>query len=152
MDDHIFRMWSLHILKNGTAELGQGTGISESAIHSRPTGSDDRTNVEIVILIGTGVIAVFFWILLILIFCNIKRVCGCGCLCPRACKGHNKDRDREWPLPGDSRLRQTKEASPHLLCWLIPTACPCRHQDWLPLHHHGPRRGALGGAVRVPAL
>lgn len=37
-------------------------------------GSDDRTNVEIVILIGTGVIAIFFWILLILIFCNIKRV------------------------------------------------------------------------------
>lgn len=31
---------------------------------------------EIVILIGTGVIAVFFWILLILIFCNIKRVRG----------------------------------------------------------------------------
>lgn len=36
-------------------------------------GSDDRTNVEIVILIGTGIIAVFFWILLILIFCNAKR-------------------------------------------------------------------------------
>ncbi|CAN2387230.1 Belongs to the protein kinase superfamily. Tyr protein kinase family. CSF-1 PDGF receptor subfamily [Pristimantis euphronides] len=36
-------------------------------------GADDKTNVEIVILIGTGVIAVFFWILLILIFCNIKR-------------------------------------------------------------------------------
>lgn len=36
---------------------------------------------EIVILIGTGVIAVFFWILLILIFCNIKRVRDC--LCPR---------------------------------------------------------------------
>ncbi|CAJ0920656.1 unnamed protein product, partial [Ranitomeya imitator] len=36
-------------------------------------GTDDKTNVEIVILIGTGVIAVFFWILLILIFCNIKR-------------------------------------------------------------------------------
>lgn len=48
---------------------------------SCPTGSDDRTNVEIVILIGTGVIAVFFWILLILIFCNIKRVSEC--LCPR---------------------------------------------------------------------
>ncbi|CAJ0920653.1 unnamed protein product [Ranitomeya imitator] len=37
------------------------------------SGTDDKTNVEIVILIGTGVIAVFFWILLILIFCNIKR-------------------------------------------------------------------------------
>lgn len=29
---------------------------------------------EIVILIGTGVIAVFFWVLLLLIFCNMKRV------------------------------------------------------------------------------
>ncbi|XP_031601091.1 vascular endothelial growth factor receptor 3 isoform X1 [Oreochromis aureus] len=37
-------------------------------------GSSDRANVEIVILIGTGVIAVFFWALLILIFCNVKRV------------------------------------------------------------------------------
>ncbi|XP_023694602.1 vascular endothelial growth factor receptor 3 isoform X3 [Paramormyrops kingsleyae] len=36
-------------------------------------GSDDKTNVEVVILIGTGVIAVFFWFLLILIFCNVKR-------------------------------------------------------------------------------
>ncbi|KAG9339321.1 hypothetical protein JZ751_023877, partial [Albula glossodonta] len=36
-------------------------------------GSDDKTNVEIVILIGTGVIAIFFWALLILIFCNVKR-------------------------------------------------------------------------------
>ncbi|XP_045068490.1 vascular endothelial growth factor receptor 3 isoform X2 [Coregonus clupeaformis] len=37
-------------------------------------GSSDRANLEIVILIGTGVIAVFFWALLILIFCNVKRV------------------------------------------------------------------------------
>ena len=29
---------------------------------------------EIVILIGTGVIAVFFWVLLLLIFCNMRRV------------------------------------------------------------------------------
>uniref|UniRef100_A0A8C9U1A1 Vascular endothelial growth factor receptor 3 n=1 Tax=Scleropages formosus TaxID=113540 RepID=A0A8C9U1A1_SCLFO len=29
---------------------------------------------KLVILIGTGVIAVFFWVLLILIFCNVKRV------------------------------------------------------------------------------
>lgn len=37
-------------------------------------GSSDKANVEIVILIGTGVIAVFFWALLILVFCNAKRV------------------------------------------------------------------------------
>ncbi|XP_058252672.1 vascular endothelial growth factor receptor 3 isoform X2 [Hemibagrus wyckioides] len=38
------------------------------------SGSDNNTNVEIVILIGTGVIAIFFWVLLLLIFCNVKRV------------------------------------------------------------------------------
>ncbi|XP_052470151.1 vascular endothelial growth factor receptor 3 isoform X3 [Carassius gibelio] len=37
------------------------------------SGSDDKTNVEIVILIGTGVIAIFFWVLLLVIFCNVKR-------------------------------------------------------------------------------
>ncbi|XP_069754056.1 vascular endothelial growth factor receptor 3 isoform X2 [Narcine bancroftii] len=37
-------------------------------------GGDDKSNIEVVILVGTGVIAVFFWILLILIFCNVKRV------------------------------------------------------------------------------
>ncbi|KAM9470494.1 vascular endothelial growth factor receptor 3 [Clarias gariepinus] len=47
-------------------------------IHSSATvsviGTDNNTNVEIVILIGTGVIAIFFWALLILIFCNVKRM------------------------------------------------------------------------------
>ncbi|XP_048347048.1 vascular endothelial growth factor receptor 3 isoform X1 [Sphaerodactylus townsendi] len=48
-------------------------GCVNSSASVSVEGSDDRTNVEIVILIGTGVIAIFFWILLILIFCNIKR-------------------------------------------------------------------------------
>uniref|UniRef100_A0A8C0ENJ7 Vascular endothelial growth factor receptor 3 n=1 Tax=Bubo bubo TaxID=30461 RepID=A0A8C0ENJ7_BUBBB len=48
-------------------------GCVNSSASVSVEGSDDRTNVEIVILIGTGIIAVFFWILLILIFCNIKR-------------------------------------------------------------------------------
>ncbi|XP_048176003.1 vascular endothelial growth factor receptor 3 isoform X5 [Corvus hawaiiensis] len=48
-------------------------GCVNSSASVSVEGSDDRTNMEIVILIGTGVIAVFFWILLILIFCNIKR-------------------------------------------------------------------------------
>ncbi|KAJ8247151.1 hypothetical protein GJAV_G00259330 [Gymnothorax javanicus] len=47
--------------------------IQHSAIVS-VMGSDDKTSVEIVILIGTGVIAIFFWALLILLFCNVKRV------------------------------------------------------------------------------
>ncbi|XP_068134509.1 vascular endothelial growth factor receptor 3 isoform X2 [Hyperolius riggenbachi] len=50
-----------------------GKGCVNSSASISVEGSDDKTNVEIVILIGTGVIAVFFWILLILIFCNIKR-------------------------------------------------------------------------------
>uniref|UniRef100_A0A3P8T4G8 Vascular endothelial growth factor receptor 3 n=1 Tax=Amphiprion percula TaxID=161767 RepID=A0A3P8T4G8_AMPPE len=45
-----------------------------SAAHRQPSRSSDKASVEIVILIGTGVIAVFFWALLILIFCNVKRV------------------------------------------------------------------------------
>ncbi|XP_028669590.1 vascular endothelial growth factor receptor 3 [Erpetoichthys calabaricus] len=36
-------------------------------------GSDDKTSVEIVIMVGTGIIAIIFWILLILIFCNVKK-------------------------------------------------------------------------------
>ncbi|XP_067373635.1 vascular endothelial growth factor receptor 3 isoform X2 [Channa argus] len=49
-------------------------GCVHSSAAVRVIGSSDRANVEIVILIGTGVIAVFFWALLILIFCNVKRV------------------------------------------------------------------------------
>uniref|UniRef100_G1K3G8 Vascular endothelial growth factor receptor 3 n=1 Tax=Xenopus tropicalis TaxID=8364 RepID=G1K3G8_XENTR len=50
-----------------------GKGCVNSSASVSVEGIDDKTNVEIVILIGTGVIAVFFWILLILIFCNIRR-------------------------------------------------------------------------------
>ncbi|GLD62043.1 vascular endothelial growth factor receptor 3, partial [Lates japonicus] len=49
-------------------------GCVHSSAAVRVIGSIDKANVEIVILIGTGVIAVFFWALLILIFCNVKRV------------------------------------------------------------------------------
>ncbi|KAM9850089.1 vascular endothelial growth factor receptor 3 [Aulostomus maculatus] len=49
-------------------------GCVQSSAAVRVIGSSDKANVEIVILIGTGVIAVFFWALLILIFCNVKRI------------------------------------------------------------------------------
>uniref|UniRef100_A0A8C5EVF7 Vascular endothelial growth factor receptor 3 n=1 Tax=Gouania willdenowi TaxID=441366 RepID=A0A8C5EVF7_GOUWI len=49
-------------------------GCVHSSAAVRVIGSNDKASVEIVILIGTGVIAVFFWVLLILIFCNVKRV------------------------------------------------------------------------------
>uniref|UniRef100_A0A452VKD4 Vascular endothelial growth factor receptor 3 n=1 Tax=Ursus maritimus TaxID=29073 RepID=A0A452VKD4_URSMA len=40
---------------------------------SAHSGSEDKGSMEIVILVGTGVIAVFFWVLLLLIFCNMRR-------------------------------------------------------------------------------
>uniref|UniRef100_A0A8C6NI94 Vascular endothelial growth factor receptor 3 n=1 Tax=Nothobranchius furzeri TaxID=105023 RepID=A0A8C6NI94_NOTFU len=43
-------------------------GCVQSSAAVRVIGSSDKANVEIVILVGTGVIAVFFWALLILIF------------------------------------------------------------------------------------
>uniref|UniRef100_A0A672IUW6 Vascular endothelial growth factor receptor 3 n=1 Tax=Salarias fasciatus TaxID=181472 RepID=A0A672IUW6_SALFA len=49
-------------------------GCVHSSAAVRVIGSSDKASVEIVILIGTAVIAVFFWALLILIFCNVKRV------------------------------------------------------------------------------
>lgn len=49
-------------------------GCVHSSAAVQVVGSSDKANVEIVILIGTGVIAVFFWALLILILCNMKRV------------------------------------------------------------------------------
>uniref|UniRef100_A0A7N9AY77 Vascular endothelial growth factor receptor 3 n=1 Tax=Mastacembelus armatus TaxID=205130 RepID=A0A7N9AY77_9TELE len=47
-------------------------GCVHSSAAVRVIGSSDKANLEIVILIGTGVIAVFFWALLILIFCNVN--------------------------------------------------------------------------------
>uniref|UniRef100_A0A665UVR7 Vascular endothelial growth factor receptor 3 n=1 Tax=Echeneis naucrates TaxID=173247 RepID=A0A665UVR7_ECHNA len=47
-------------------------GCVQSSAAVRVIGSSDKANVEIVILIGTGVIAVFFWALLILIYCNVN--------------------------------------------------------------------------------
>uniref|UniRef100_A0A672TH19 Vascular endothelial growth factor receptor 3 n=1 Tax=Sinocyclocheilus grahami TaxID=75366 RepID=A0A672TH19_SINGR len=49
-------------------------GCVQSSANVSVIGFDDKTNVEIVILIGTGVIAIFFWVLLLVIFCNVKRV------------------------------------------------------------------------------
>ncbi|XP_043925533.1 vascular endothelial growth factor receptor 3 isoform X2 [Protopterus annectens] len=48
-------------------------GCVNSSATVSVAGNEERTSVEIVILIGTAIIAVFFWVLLILIFCNIKR-------------------------------------------------------------------------------
>nr|XP_010330147.1 vascular endothelial growth factor receptor 3 isoform X2 [Saimiri boliviensis boliviensis] len=48
-------------------------GCVNSSASVAVEGSEDKGNMEIVILVGTGVIAVFFWVLLLLIFCNMRR-------------------------------------------------------------------------------
>ncbi|XP_045441719.1 vascular endothelial growth factor receptor 3 isoform X2 [Pipistrellus kuhlii] len=48
-------------------------GCVNSSASVAVEGSEDRGSMEIVILVGTGVIAVFFWVLLLLIFCNMRR-------------------------------------------------------------------------------
>uniref|UniRef100_A0A8B9J7V9 Vascular endothelial growth factor receptor 3 n=1 Tax=Astyanax mexicanus TaxID=7994 RepID=A0A8B9J7V9_ASTMX len=71
------RTLSIQRVREEDAGLYTCTACNQrGCIHSSATvsviGSDDGTNVEIVILIGTGVIAIFFWVLLILIFCNVN--------------------------------------------------------------------------------
>lgn len=141
---------------------------------------------EIVILVGTGVIAVFFWVLLLLIFCNMRRVAlllraanGLSPLCPapkleygspwltwKPCilggpqtppcctlRGQEvvhlspptSEVPKERPSvlstallkPGRYGRKSVSCPHPHL------PANPCRHQDRLLVHHHGPRGGAF---------
>nr|XP_036857962.1 vascular endothelial growth factor receptor 3 isoform X3 [Manis javanica] len=48
-------------------------GCVNSSASVAVEGSEDKGSMELAILVGTGVIAVFFWFLLLLIFCNIRR-------------------------------------------------------------------------------
>ncbi|XP_032884792.1 vascular endothelial growth factor receptor 2 isoform X3 [Amblyraja radiata] len=48
-------------------------GCAETYAAIAVEGVDEKTNVELIILIGTGVIAMFFWLLLIIIIRKIKR-------------------------------------------------------------------------------
>ncbi|XP_062855741.1 vascular endothelial growth factor receptor 3 [Trichomycterus rosablanca] len=73
------RTLSIQRVREEDAGLYTCTACNQrGCVHSSATvsviGSDSSPNVEIVILIGTGVIAIFFWLLLLLIFCNVKRV------------------------------------------------------------------------------
>uniref|UniRef100_A0A8D0CNB7 Vascular endothelial growth factor receptor 3 n=1 Tax=Scleropages formosus TaxID=113540 RepID=A0A8D0CNB7_SCLFO len=73
------RTLSIQRVREEDAGLYTCTACNQrGCVHTSATvavlGSDDKPSVELVILIGTGVIAVFFWVLLILIFCNVKRV------------------------------------------------------------------------------
>ncbi|XP_037673612.1 vascular endothelial growth factor receptor 3 isoform X2 [Choloepus didactylus] len=48
-------------------------GCVNSSASVAVEGAEDKGSMEVVILVGTGVIAVFFWVLLLLIFCNMRR-------------------------------------------------------------------------------
>ncbi|XP_069780751.1 vascular endothelial growth factor receptor 2 isoform X2 [Narcine bancroftii] len=48
-------------------------GCAETFAAIAVEGVDEKTNVEMIILIGTGVIAMFFWLLLIIVIRKIKR-------------------------------------------------------------------------------
>lgn len=39
-----------------------------------PPDTEEKTNLELIILVGTGVIALFFWLLLVIILRTVKRV------------------------------------------------------------------------------
>lgn len=81
-------------------------------------GSSDKANVEIVILIGTGVIAVFFWGLLILIFCNAKRVRGRH-FSLRVCRVFVSL--GLWEIL--TSCRSTWTSDPQHVCWRLSTTC-----------------------------
>uniref|UniRef100_A0A8C9W5X7 Vascular endothelial growth factor receptor 3 n=1 Tax=Scleropages formosus TaxID=113540 RepID=A0A8C9W5X7_SCLFO len=73
------RTLSIQRVREEDAGLYTCTACNQrGCVHTSATvavlGKNDKPSVELVILIGTGVIAVFFWVLLILIFCNVKRV------------------------------------------------------------------------------
>lgn len=37
-------------------------------------GAQEKTNLEVIILVGTAVIAMFFWLLLVIVLRTVKRV------------------------------------------------------------------------------
>ncbi|XP_076994302.1 vascular endothelial growth factor receptor 3 isoform X2 [Tamandua tetradactyla] len=48
-------------------------GCVNSSASVAVQGSEDKGSTEVLVLVGTGLIAVFFWVLLLLIFCNMRR-------------------------------------------------------------------------------
>lgn len=45
-------------------------------------GAEEKTNLELIILVGTAVIAMFFWLLLVIILRTVKRVMKKFLYCP----------------------------------------------------------------------
>ncbi|XP_073501584.1 vascular endothelial growth factor receptor 2 isoform X2 [Phyllobates terribilis] len=48
-------------------------GCVESGMYFTVNDSEEKTNLELIILVGTGVIALFFWLLLVIILRTVKR-------------------------------------------------------------------------------
>ncbi|KAG8453683.1 hypothetical protein GDO86_000352 [Hymenochirus boettgeri] len=46
---------------------------TKSEMYFAVTGTEEKTNLELIILVGTGVIALFFWLLLVIILRTVKR-------------------------------------------------------------------------------
>ncbi|XP_053559937.1 vascular endothelial growth factor receptor 2 [Bombina bombina] len=51
-------------------------GCTVAEMYFAVNGSEEKTNLELIILIGTGVIALFFWLLLVIILRTVKRPNG----------------------------------------------------------------------------
>lgn len=55
--------------------------ITQILIYFFP-GAEEKTNLELIILVGTAVIAMFFWLLLVIILRTVKRVMKKFSYCP----------------------------------------------------------------------
>ncbi|XP_042325442.1 vascular endothelial growth factor receptor 2 [Sceloporus undulatus] len=51
-------------------------GCTKAAAFFEVEGTDEKTNLELIILVGTAVIAMFFWLLLVIILRTVKRANG----------------------------------------------------------------------------
>ncbi|XP_069487747.1 vascular endothelial growth factor receptor 2 isoform X2 [Ambystoma mexicanum] len=56
-----------------TCEACNDVGCTKTQATFSVEGSEEKTNLELIILVGTGVIALFFWMLLVIILRSVKR-------------------------------------------------------------------------------
>lgn len=57
-------------------------GCSKAVAFFSVEGAEEKTNLELIILVGTAVIAMFFWLLLVIILRTVKRVMKKFSYCP----------------------------------------------------------------------
>ncbi|XP_044155155.1 vascular endothelial growth factor receptor 2 [Bufo gargarizans] len=56
-----------------TCRACNNLGCAEAEMYFTVNDSEEKTNLELIILVGTGVIALFFWLLLVIILRTVKR-------------------------------------------------------------------------------